>query len=259
MGKSITFFNVSFKLANRRELLDAIHAAHSEEPVRIATLNPEIMLAAQDRADLRQAIASMTHCSVDGSGLFMALRAWRAVTNATWPLERYTGATLVDDLFKAYQDGSKSFFLLGGGPDLPSPEVLRSRLEQQYPGCRIAGILDPGAIAVADIRIAPSTAEALRAAKPDIVLAGFGAPKQELWIQAAQSLGIPVMIGVGGTFGFYTRKNRAPRLMQSLHLEWLYRTLTEKGHAKRAWRAVVVFSLRTSAWMLLPRNRQKES
>ncbi|HSI21339.1 MAG TPA: WecB/TagA/CpsF family glycosyltransferase, partial [Verrucomicrobiae bacterium] len=66
--------------------------------------------------------------------------------------------------------------------------------------------------------------------------------KQELWIDAARDLPISTMVGIGGTFGFYTTKKRAPKLFRALHLEWLFRALTEPGHAKRAWRAVVVFS-----------------
>ncbi len=70
-------------------------------------------------------------------------------------------------------------------------------------------------------------------------------------MEAARELEVPVMIGVGGTLGFYTHKKRAPQLLQALRLEWLWRALTEKGHAGRAFQAAVVFPCRAVWWALI--------
>ena len=101
----------------------------------------------------------------------------------------------------------------------------------------------------------PTLISTIKAKKTDILFVGFGAPKQELWIHAAKlHAPAPVMIGVGGSFGFYTHKKRAPLWMRTFYLEWLYRGLTEKGHMKRVWRAVVIFPLYALRWIVMPEH-----
>ena len=49
-------------------------------------------------------------------------------------------------------------------------------------------------------------------------------------------------MGVGGTFDFIAgKRKRAPRWMQSIGLEWLWRLVREPSRFLRIWRAVVVF------------------
>ena len=76
--------------------------------------------------------------------------------------------------------------------------------------------------------------ESIRAAKPDILLVGLGAPKQEKWIAAnREKINVPVSIGVGGSFemaGGIVR--RAPVWMQKSGMEWAYRLMQEP---RRLW------------------------
>ena len=123
-------------------------------------------------------------------------------------------------------------------------------LQQQYSALKIVGTSDGGIISKDIINIDSTLQEILLQAHPDILLVGFGAPKQELWIQLARSLPIPVMIGVGGSLDFMVTKKRAPVLFQKTLLEWLYRSFTEKGHFKRAYRATIVFSCATLWWII---------
>jgi len=77
--------------------------------------------------------------------------------------------------------------------------------------------------------------EMINNAKPDVVWVGLGMPKQELWIGKHFGLiNAPIMIGVGAAFDFISgRKKRAPKWMQRMGLEWLYRLIQEP---KRLWR-----------------------
>ena len=62
---------------------------------------------------------------------------------------------------------------------------------------------------------------------PDVLLVAFGIPKQEKWItQHKAALGVPVSLGIGGSFDVYSgRVKRAPLAWQRLGFEWLYRLL----------------------------------
>jgi N-acetylglucosaminyldiphosphoundecaprenol N-acetyl-beta-D-mannosaminyltransferase len=67
-----------------------------------------------------------------------------------------------------------------------------------------------------------------------ILLVGLGAPKQERWMAAHKDKVNVVMLGVGAAFDFLAgKKQQAPRFLQNLGLEWLYRLLHEP---RRLWR-----------------------
>jgi len=62
----------------------------------------------------------------------------------------------------------------------------------------------------------------------------LGTPKQEQWMAAHKNKVNAVMLGVGAAFDLLAgRKRQAPRLLQRLGLEWLYRLVQEPG---RLWR-----------------------
>ncbi len=73
------------------------------------------------------------------------------------------------------------------------------------------------------------SAEAIKSAKPQVVWCGLGVPKQELWMRRhAPSLAPALVVGVGAAFDFIAgNKHRAPKAMQRLGLEWLYRLAAE--------------------------------
>jgi N-acetylglucosaminyldiphosphoundecaprenol N-acetyl-beta-D-mannosaminyltransferase len=60
-------------------------------------------------------------------------------------------------------------------------------------------------------------------------MVAFGAPKQEKWIlNNKQKLGVPVSIGVGGSFEMACGiAKRAPKIMQRIGLEWAYRLIQD--------------------------------
>ena len=75
----------------------------------------------------------------------------------------------------------------------------------------------------------------IKAAAPNILFVGLGAPKQEYWIYANhQEIGTPISIGIGVSFELVSGMvARAPKLMQKAGLEWFFRLLVEP---RRLWK-----------------------
>ncbi|MEZ0286499.1 MAG: WecB/TagA/CpsF family glycosyltransferase, partial [Candidatus Paceibacterota bacterium] len=207
MPENAKFLSVDVALATKAELLWAIDTA--ETPVRVATLNPEFMLEARSNGPFREALHRMTHCTVDGTGLYWFLSRFRNRLGIGATIEHYQGADLVEDLFSTYQNGEKSFFFLGG-PEGQARDAAAS-VRNRFPAIRIVGAESGGTISPSN-PFTEAHKSLLESTNPDILLVGFGAPKQELWIDAARDLPISTMVGIGGTFGFYTTKKRAPKL-----------------------------------------------
>ncbi|MBU6389181.1 WecB/TagA/CpsF family glycosyltransferase [Patescibacteria group bacterium] len=247
MPTPIDFMHVRLPLCDSTEVMAAIDAATPARPVRIATINPEFMVEAQRNRAFAASLTGMSHCLIDGFGLYATLQLWQSLSRTVFPLEHRPGADLVADLFRKYQTGEKRFFLLGG--PLKLVEAAQKNILKTYPGCHIVGIADGGVIDPKRIVVDPNLIEQINASQPDILLVGFGAPKQELWIeQARHVLPVPVMVGVGGTLGFYGSKKRAGRVVRRLKFEWLHRGITETGHWKRIWRATAVYLTLFSLW-----------
>jgi N-acetylglucosaminyldiphosphoundecaprenol N-acetyl-beta-D-mannosaminyltransferase len=65
----------------------------------------------------------------------------------------------------------------------------------------------------------------LQLASPDVIIVGMGMPREAIWVaKNFDSLPSSLIFTCGGWLGFLAgSERRAPALMQSLHLEWLYR------------------------------------
>jgi N-acetylglucosaminyldiphosphoundecaprenol N-acetyl-beta-D-mannosaminyltransferase len=84
--------------------------------------------------------------------------------------------------------------------------------------------------------------DAIRATRPDILLAALGQPKGEFWIaRNLERLNVPVCVQVGATLDFIAgRVRRAPLRLQKLGLEWAYRIWLEPRrlfprYTRNAW------------------------
>lgn len=199
---------------------------------QVATINTDFVVKALDDPELRQTLQECDMATADGMPLVWGGRMLGV------PLEgRVTGADLVPALAARAAERGYSLFLLGAAPGVA--ERAAAALRAQSPDLQIAGILAPPVQPLDQMD--PAIVTSIRAAKPDILLVAFGNPKQEKWIaRHAAELGVPVMIGVGGTLDFLAgRMRRAPLWMQRAGLEWLFRLLQEPG---RLWRRYVVDS-----------------
>jgi beta-1,4-glucosyltransferase len=69
----------------------------------------------------------------------------------------------------------------------------------------------------------------INAAQPDVLMVGMGNPLQEEWIlDNADRLQVPVIMSTGALFVWISgRQKRAPKFIQRLSMEWLYRLALE--------------------------------
>jgi N-acetylglucosaminyldiphosphoundecaprenol N-acetyl-beta-D-mannosaminyltransferase len=121
-------------------------------------------------------------------------------------------------------------FLFGAAPGVA--DMAARSLTARFPGLTIAGTRD-GFFTPED---EPKILAQIRAARPDILFVAFGIPKQEKWIAAhLPETGAKLAMGVGGSFdAFAGIVKRAPKMIQRLHLEWLWRTLSNPKKIRKA-------------------------
>lgn len=203
----------------------------------VVTPNVDHAVLLQENVDLQAAYAEAHMVLADGHPIVWASRLLRQ------PLpERVPGSELVPKLFTRFNAGGGKLkvFLLGAGPGVA--ERASANMKQEWPRVHTVGIYSPP---MGFEKSPQETDEILRRiadCKPDIVVVGLGAPKQELWVhQNYQRIEAKAAFCVGATIDFLAgEKKRAPVWMQKSGVEWLHRMLSEpkrlvKRYAKDAW------------------------
>ncbi|MFY9484794.1 MAG: WecB/TagA/CpsF family glycosyltransferase [Patescibacteria group bacterium] len=207
----------------------------------VVTVNPEYIVRTQNDKKLRTIINNADLRVPDGIGL---------VTLAGLK-ERVTGVDLIWHLAKLSEDRGYTIALLGGRRGVA--QQAATRLKLIHPRATIAmvdplGKVEPGTLRVhgsTTLRVNLSLVREIERTKPDIALVALGMGKQDLFIeQLLKKVKIPVAMGVGGAFDMISGATpRAPHILRTLGLEWLWRLIIEPKRIGRILNATVVFPL----------------
>lgn len=146
-------------------------------------------------------------------------------------MARVYGPDLMLEMCTRAVKSGHTFFFYGGAEG--TPELLRDRLVERFPGLIVVGVHSPPFRPLTDEEDAAVVAE-INASGADIVWVGLSTPKQERWMAAHHESLDAVLIGVGAAFDFHAGNlSQAPAWMQARGLEWLYRLGKEP---RRLWR-----------------------
>lgn len=216
-----------------RRIIDFSHDQGQQH--HIMTPNPEMLVHASNDPQFADLLQRTSMNVPDGVGLLLAARLF----GKRLP-ERVTGTDLLDALC-AEQDVGDIFFL-GAAPGVA--EKASTVLQKQYPHLRIVGCFAGSP----DRNEEDAIIHRINASGASILFVAYGAPAQDVWIDRNLSKmpNVRVAMGVGGAFDFIAGvQQRAPTVMRSIGLEWLWRLLHEPWRLKRITKAVIVFPLLT--------------
>jgi len=183
----------------------------------IVTPNPEIIVACQKDQELKQIINNASLRLPDGISLVVVSKILGK------PLkERVTGIDLMQEIIKVY-GAEKKIYLLGGKPEVVE---AAAKMIPNVVGYHHGYFQDSD-----DNQVV----QAIKVTKPDILFVGLGAGQQERWINRhLKDLNVPVSMVIGGSLDVLSGlKKRAPKWIQKLYIEWLYRLITEPSRWKR--------------------------
>jgi N-acetylglucosaminyldiphosphoundecaprenol N-acetyl-beta-D-mannosaminyltransferase len=233
-------------------------AAQSKQKLKVATINPEFIMAAQANSDFKRVLDQAGLALPDGIGVMWAANLNAQVINKNsriikilniWIVAIYygfktfmslkfrtanipqqvSGSNLIHQLAKQAASQNLTLFLLGERPGIA--ERAAAALKKIYPHLIISGTFAGNGSAKGDTE----TRRMITQHPADIILVAYGAPKQELWISRNLShVSASVAIGVGGTFRFLAGDiKRAPVWVQRIGFEWLFRLIQEPWRWRR--------------------------
>jgi N-acetylglucosaminyldiphosphoundecaprenol N-acetyl-beta-D-mannosaminyltransferase len=219
----VTILGVALDNLSIFEAVDFVRNSIVERtPRQIITVNPELVYLATLDDSLKNLINSADLKTADGAGLLWAANYLKV------PLkERVTGIDLMVRLLQLADQMRYRIFLLGSCEKIITQTT--AAIQRQYPNLKLVGFQNGYFTDDA------ATVQKIKSSRPDILFVGMGAPKQDRWLaEHKNELGVPVCIGVGGSFDVVAGlKPRAPRWIQKMRAEWVYRLIKEPWRIKR--------------------------
>ncbi len=216
------------------------------EKLKIFTPNPEIVMYAREHSDFL-AILNQAHINLpDGVGMTMASLALGK--------ERFSRMSGVDFMEMMCKESVIKLATVGflGARGSIALEAAKC-LQKKYPGLKVRFVgsewengrwipteyEENVALFEMTEKLEKDTLlpriHLLPKQEIDILFVAFGFPKQETWIsEHIDILPFHVGMGVGGAFDYLSGNvSRAPKPIQDVGLEWLYRLLRQPWRAKR--------------------------
>ena len=193
----------------------------------VAYANVHAINLAFGHAEFRGFLNSADVVFCDGQGLRLGARlAGLRIPN------RFTPPDWIHQLASECAKRGFSIYLLGARPGVATQAARR--LERDVPGLRICGTHHgyfdkaPGHVENEQV------IEAINAARPSILVVGFGMPLQELWLNRNwRRLNANVALPAGALLDYLAGGvPRAPRWLTDRGFEWLARLLIEP---RRLW------------------------
>lgn len=200
--------------------------AKRRESRYVCACNVHVVVTARRDHRLADAIERADLATPDGMPIAWSLR------RAGFPDQaRIDGPDLMlQSCVRAGQEGVPVFLF---GSSESTLAALRNKLLALCGGLRIVGTYAPPFRDFTDLENA-EIAMLINRSCAGIVFVGLGCPKQEVWMAQQRGRIGAVMMGVGAAFDYHAGTlRRAPRWMQSVGLEWLFRLAAEP---RRLWR-----------------------
>ena len=154
--------------------------------------------------------------------------------------ERVAGIDLMQRLLELSEKKGYSIYLLGTKQEFV--EKAADAIRKQFPQINIVGIHN-GYFKEAEWN---HISDQLKAVKPDLIFVGINSPTKEYLVDFLQKAGNDgVFMGVGGSLDVVAGEIlRAPKWMQKMGMEWLFRFIQEPRRLfKRYFVGNVVFIL----------------
>ncbi len=231
-GQRIDFMGVPLDALTMQETVDRCRAlAKGPRPTQHVVLNAAKVVTIQNDSRLKDIISSCAVVNADGMAV-----VWAARLLGHQVPERVTGIDLFEELVAAATADGDSIFLLGADEAVvtKTAEVLRDR----HPNLKIAGTRNGFWKDDAEV------ISMVRAAAPNYLFLAIPSPRKEYWLNTnLEALGVPFVMGVGGTFDVIAGKtSRAPKVLQKTGLEWTWRLIQEPRRMfMRYWKGNTAF------------------
>lgn len=256
---SVKIGSVEIDTFSKKEVIQKIQKAiEKRKPIQVVTPYSEFIVEAEYNLSFREALNSSEIRVPDGIGILWAgaylahkwdnlLLSLLGIINRDIRLysiftEKISGSDLIYDVLDLAHKNKNRVYLLGG--EGQTPEKVKSYISQNYPRIHITGIY-ADKINLGDKKLYQKILDS----QSEIILVAMSYPKQEILASELKQYFVNknhqgVIMCLGGTFDFLAGvRQRAPKWMQRLGLEWLYRLIQQPKRIRRIYKAIIEFTI----------------
>ncbi len=142
-------------------------------------------------------------------------------------IRRITGTDVFNTILSIAEEKHLKISLVGSSTS--AHEKITKKLNEEFPHIKIVSALSPPLQFEKNEEENKKVLDELIMSKPDVLFVALGSPRQEYWIeQNKKAIGAKLNVGVGAVFNYFSgEKIRAPKIFQSVGLEWLWRLMSE--------------------------------
>ncbi len=196
----------------------------------VITANLDFLRRYVREPEMRSLYAKADIAVADGMPL-----VWAAGIQGDPLPERVAGSALIWGLSERASLEGRTLYLLGG--DEGSGPRAKEVLEAKFEGLNVVGTSCPWISKPPTDEEIDEIVASLEAVNPDVILVGFGSPKQEMVIERIRDrFPHALMMGVGISFSFVAGiVQRAPVWVQVTGTEWLHRIMQEPRRLARRY------------------------
>ena len=205
-------------------------AAAGTQPFWISTPNLNFLANSLSDPDFRESLLLSDLCTADGMPIL-----WIARLLGIPIKERLPGSGIFEELCAANLSRNPLTVFLFGGSEGAADSACRA-LNSEPGALKCVGSTYPGYGGLDDLS-SEETIEAINSSDAQFLTVALGATKGQAWLRRNHDrLHIPVRAHLGAAINFRAGTvRRAPRTVQKLGLEWLWRIKEEPRLWRRYW------------------------
>lgn len=190
----------------------------------IVAPNTEFIMRAQKDEEFFNVLNAAELATPDSVGVMLGGKLQKKKFKARIPGQMYFRSVI-----EYGSEAGWTFYLLGGKGDVP--KLAAENVQKMFPKVKIVGYHEGYFEKDSEEKVI----EEINNLQPNVLFVAMGAPIQEKWIYNNKNkLKVDVATGQGGTFDYEAGNiKRAPRIIQKLGIEWLWRLILQPTRIKR--------------------------
>lgn len=214
-----TVLGIDVDILTMEETVTLVSKYISEKkPLHLMGVNADKLNQCQKDCNIKDIVENCGIINADGASVKLAIKYLYNIDT-----ERVAGIDLMQSILVSANKKNYSVYFLGAKKR--SLDKMIINFKEKFPNLNIVGQHD-GYFSDDEFM---SIKKELYNKQPDLVFVGITSPKKEMIIDDFMKNNInSVFMGVGGSFDVLSGEiRRAPKWMQNIHMEWLFRMLME--------------------------------
>ena len=207
-------------LCFNESLEQVIQFALQKKPSYVCFANVHMTIEAYNDRSFLEKVNSADLVLTDGKPVALACKLLYHKNQ-----DRICGMDFTPSILEKANEKKLSVFIYGSTTDVINS--FKKKIARSYSNIHFAGSISPP-FRPLTVEETKQDIERINRSNPNLVFVALGCPKQEIWMAENSGQINAALLGIGGALSVVAGlQKRAPKWMQNMALEWLYRVIQQ--------------------------------